>query len=116
VNEPRKPSSARTCAVFAAVLVSTALTAALAAAEIPESSYSDLHWRLVGPFRSGWATAVAGHPVEPAVFYFGGADGGVWKTDDAGQTWRPLFDRQGSASIGALTIAAADPSVIWVGT
>lgn len=50
------------------------------------------------------------------MFYFGGADGGVWRTDDAGSTWRPLFDREGSASIGAPAIAPSDPSVVWVGT
>jgi photosystem II stability/assembly factor-like uncharacterized protein len=87
-----------------------------AQAVVPESAYSDLHWRLVGPFRSGWATAVAGVPGDPATYYFGGADGGVWKTTDAGTTWQPLFDDQGSASIGALTIAPSDSQVIWVGT
>jgi len=85
-------------------------------ASAPVTAYADLHWRLVGPFRGGWATAVAGHPEQPAAFYFGSADGGVWTTDDAGVTWRPLFERQGSASIGALTLAPGDPEVIWVGT
>ena len=83
---------------------------------VPETSYSDLHWRLVGPFRGGWATAVAGHPDRATTFYFGSADGGVWKTDNAGATWRPLFDQQGSASIGALALAPGNPEVIWVGT
>jgi len=85
-------------------------------AGIPDSAYADLHWRLVGPFRGGWVTAVAGHPDQVTTFYFGSADGGVWKTDNAGVTWRPLFEHQGSASIGALTIAPSNPDVIWVGT
>jgi len=55
-------------------------------------------------------------PGDPATYFFGAADGGVWKTTDAGVTWRPLFDRQGSASIGALVVAPSDPDVIWVGT
>lgn len=83
---------------------------------IPETAYADLHWRLVGPFRGGWATAVAGHPDKVTTFYFGSADGGVWKTDNAGSTWRPLFDQQGSASIGALALAPSNPDVVWVGT
>lgn len=86
------------------------------AAVLAAADHSELHWRLLGPFRGGWATAVAGHPTEPATFYFGGADGGVWKTDDAGSTWRPLFDREGSASIGALALAPSDPEVVWAGT
>ena len=85
-------------------------------AAVPEASYTDLHWRQVGPFRGGWATAVAGHPDKTTTFYFGSADGGVWKTDNAGVTWKPLFEQQGSASIGALAIAPSNPEVIWVGT
>jgi len=85
-------------------------------AAVPESAYADLSWRLVGPLRGGWATVVAGVPGDPTTFYFGGADGGVWKTSDAGVTWRPLFDKQGSASIGALAVAPSDPRVLWVGT
>jgi len=85
-------------------------------ASVPETSYADLHWRQIGPFRGGWATAVAGHPDNITTFYFGSADGGVWKTDNAGVTWEALFEQQGSASIGALEIAPGNPDVIWVGT
>jgi len=85
-------------------------------AAVPASSYADLHWRLVGPFRGGWATAVAGHPDRQTTFYFGSADGGVWRTQNAGVTWEPLFERAGSASIGALALAPSDPDVIWIGT
>jgi photosystem II stability/assembly factor-like uncharacterized protein len=102
--------------VCLAVALLCALCASNSPAAVPEAAYSDLHWRLVGPFRGGWATAVAGHPERLATFYFGSADGGVWKTDDAGATWQSLFDDQGSASIGALAIAMSDPEVIWVGT
>ncbi|TNF83119.1 MAG: hypothetical protein EP299_01340, partial [Acidobacteria bacterium] len=102
--------------LVAVVCLSSFLPAIRVLAAIPESSYADLDWRLVGPHRAGWATAVAGLPDDPATYYFGGADGGVWKTTDAGSTWQPLFDRQGSASIGALTIAPSNPEVIWVGT
>jgi hypothetical protein len=76
-------------------------------AAVSETDYAGLHWRQVGPFRGGWATAVAGHPDELTTFYFGSADGGVWKTDDAGSTWRPLFEQQGSASILAMTCMEA---------
>ena len=78
--------------------------------------YSQLHWRQVGPFRGGWSTMVAGIPSEPDVFYFGGADGGVWKTIDAGLTWQPLFQQQGSISIGALAIAPSNPNILYAGT
>ncbi len=116
VHSSRRLLSVRS---FVAISVLSMLGSSMpvaARAAVPESAFSDLHWRLVGPFRSGWATAVAGIPGEPATYYFGGADGGVWRTTDAGSTWQPLFDDQGSASIGALTISASDPRVIWVGT
>ena len=110
----RLPAALR-LAVLAAPLLATAL-ALPGAAGVPESAYSGLHWRLLGPFRGGWATAVAGVPGDPATFYFGGADGGVWATGDAGVTWRPVFDGPTSASIGALAVAPSDPAVIWAGT
>jgi photosystem II stability/assembly factor-like uncharacterized protein len=111
-----RPSIPSLAAALALLLIPGLLPGPAGAAAVPESSYQDLHWRLVGPFRGGWATAVAGIPGDPTTFYFGAADGGVWKTTDAGSTWRPLFDDQGSASIGALAIAPSDARVIWAGS
>src|SRR5690348_6778646 len=60
-----------------------------------------LHWRLVGPFRGGRVAAVAGDPSKPLVFYFGAVDGGVWKTTNAGQSWRNITDEHSDiASVG----------------
>ena len=102
--------------LFTGLLLLAALYTAQSQAGVPDTSYADLHWRQVGPFRGGWATAVAGHPDKTTTFFFGAADGGVWKTDNAGVTWKPLFEQQGSASIGALALAPSNPDVIWVGT
>src|SRR5262245_47913303 len=77
-------------------------SAPLLAESIDPSLYGDLRWRLVGPFRGGWGTVAEGVPDDPSVYYFGNAAGGVWKTVDAGRTWAPIFDRAGSASVGAL--------------
>ncbi|MDE2235597.1 MAG: hypothetical protein KGK44_08635 [Gammaproteobacteria bacterium] len=78
--------------------------------------YTNLHWRLLGPFRSGRALAVTGVPGQPNHFYFGAVDGGVWETHDAGRTWTPIFDQQPVGSIGAIAVAASDPKVVYVGT
>ena len=75
-----------------------------------------LQWRLIGPFRAGRVTAVAGVPGDPSTYYFGTPGGGVWKTSDGGQVWKPIFDKQRVASIGALAIAPSDPRVVYVGT
>src|SRR5579864_6593379 len=59
---------------------------------VPSPFSQALQWRLIGPFRGGRVTAVAGHADEPNVYYMGAAGGGVWKTEDAGQTWHNVSD------------------------
>src|SRR5258705_580846 len=97
------------------VLSLTAAAAAALGQSLDPSLYADLRWRLVGPFRGRWATCATGVPDQPAVYCFGAAAGGVWKTEDAGSTWSPVFDRAGSASVGALAVAPSDPKVIYAG-
>ena len=104
--------------VSSAVLsVAAILMSIVAAAQsIDPSLYGDLRWRLVGPFRGGWGTIAEGVVDDPTTYYTGIATGGVWKTHDAGRTWVPIFDRAGSASVGALAIAPSNPKVIYAGT
>jgi photosystem II stability/assembly factor-like uncharacterized protein len=77
-----------------------------------------LHWRNVGPAIGGRVVAVAGVPSRPNLFYFGGVDGGVWRSDDYGLVWENITDRTfpGDNSIGAIAVAPSNPSVIYVGT
>ena len=76
-----------------------------------------LQWRCVGPFRGGRVVAVAGHPTEPATFYFGGCAGGVWKTTDGGAYWENVSDGFFETSaVGALCVAPSEPSVVYAGT
>src|SRR6266566_5811557 len=76
-----------------------------------------LAWRNIGPFRAGRVSAVSGAIGQPGVFYFGAANGGVWKTTSAGETWFPVFDSIISvSSIGAIDVAPSDPNVIYVGS
>jgi photosystem II stability/assembly factor-like uncharacterized protein len=75
-----------------------------------------LQWRCIGPPRGGRVVAVAGDPVNPAVFYFGACAGGVWKTDDGGTYWYNISDGFfKTASVGALAVAASDPNVLYAG-
>ena len=64
------------------------------AQQIPESLYSEMKWRMIGPFRAGKVNAVAGVPGNPAVYYFAADGGGVWKTTDGGVVWKPIFDKE----------------------
>jgi len=78
---------------------------------------SAVKWRFVGPFRGGRVVAVAGHPDDPYVYYFGAAHGGVWKTTDAGQHWKNVSDGFIEfPAIGALDVSLSNPDVIYAGT
>lgn len=74
----------------------------------------DMHWRLVGPFRGGRTRAITGVPGQPHTFLAGVVNGGVWKSDDDGRTWNPIFDSQPTQSIGAIAVAPSDPKIIYV--
>ena len=97
------------------VCISVFLSAGSSAAQqIPENSYQDLHWRMIGPFRGGRTRAAAGVPSQPNVFYMAQVNGGVWKSDDYGRTWTPMFDHEPTQSIGAIAVAPSDPNIIYV--
>lgn len=75
-----------------------------------------LQYRMIGPFRGGRVTAVAGVPSQPKVYYFGATGGGVWKTTDGGVNWEPVSDKFfKTGSVGAIDVSLSDPNVIYVG-
>src|SRR5258706_5563729 len=78
--------------------------------------YSGLRWRMIGPFRGGRVNAVSGVVGQPDTFYFGSVGGGVWKSNNAGRTWTPVFDSVTAASIGAIGVSASNPNIVYVGT
>jgi len=78
--------------------------------------YAALSWRLIGPFRAGRVSCVAGIPGDSTTYYIGTPDGGLWKTTDGGVVWKPIFDDVHVPSIGAIAVAASNPSIVYVGT
>jgi photosystem II stability/assembly factor-like uncharacterized protein len=78
--------------------------------------FSALSFRNIGPFRGGRTNAVSGVSGDPLTYYFGGTGGGVWKTSDAGLSWKNISDGfLKSGSVGAIEIAPSDPNVIYLG-
>jgi photosystem II stability/assembly factor-like uncharacterized protein len=80
-----------------------------------EKLYSALEWRSIGPYRGGRSAAVTGVPGKPNLFYMGATGGGVWKTNDAGNTWTNISDGFFGSSIGAVAVSEWDNNVIYVG-
>ncbi|HJP84173.1 MAG TPA: hypothetical protein VJ835_11795, partial [Fimbriimonadaceae bacterium] len=79
--------------------------------------YGGMKWRLIGPFRGGRSVAVAGSVQRPKEFYFGATGGGIWKTTDSGETWRPVSDGfLTTASVGALAVAPSNADIVYAGT
>ena len=75
-----------------------------------------LKYRNIGPHRAGRTVGVSGVASQPNVFYIGVNNGGVWKTNDYGQTWKPIFDSENTSSVGDVAVAASNPNVVYVGS
>lgn len=97
-------------------ILSFCFCAIVGAQEISPNLFNGLEWRLIGPFRGGRAVAVSGVPDGGSTFYFGGVGSGIWKSEDAGTVWTPIFDGQPVASIGALEVAPSNPNILYAGT
>ena len=86
------------------------------AVEKPKSEYGALKFRALGPAISGRVDRVAGVPGDPLIYYAAFSQGGVWKSENAGREWKPVFDDQPTNSIGSIAVAPSDPNVIYVGS
>jgi photosystem II stability/assembly factor-like uncharacterized protein len=107
-------------AALAASLLFVPLASRAAASQAPaQQLMSKLHWRSIGPFIGGRVVAVTGVASKPNVFYFGGVEGGVWKSTDYGNSWTNITDGKVPItfySIGALAVAPSNPKIIYAGT
>ena len=73
-----------------------------------------MKYRMIGPHRGGRTVGAVGVPQQPNVFYIGVNNGGVWKTNDYGRTWKPIFDDQPTGSVGDIAVAPSNPNIIYV--
>ncbi|MFY9885207.1 MAG: hypothetical protein WAK15_10565, partial [Candidatus Cybelea sp.] len=86
------------------------------AQSVSPSLYSAMRWRFVGPMRGGRTVAIDGVANQPNLFYIAAVNGGIWKTQDAGRTWTPIFDHEPTGSIGALAVAPSNPQIVYAGS
>ena len=78
--------------------------------------YAGLKWRNIGPFRGGRSVASTGVVSDPLTYYMGGTGSGIWKTTDAGTSWKNISDGQfKTGTVGAIAVSESDPNVIYVG-
>src|SRR5262245_33409546 len=80
-----------------------------------KTPFKNLKYRLIGPFAGGRTTRSSGVPGDPLTYYTAAASGGVWKSTDAGSTWKPVFDDQPDSSVGCLAVAPSDPNILYAG-
>jgi photosystem II stability/assembly factor-like uncharacterized protein len=81
-----------------------------------EKLFKGMKYRMIGPFRGGRSLTAAGIPGDPTTYYFGSTGGGVWKSTDGAMTWSPVFDKEGTSTIGSIAVAASNHNVLYVGT
>ena len=107
------------CSVAFAMLFACAALPASAddASGQPPDVFQNLKFRDLGPAAGGGrVSTVAGIPGDASTYYVGGAAGGVWKTTDGGLSFKPIFEHEATASIGAIALAPSNPNLVWVGT
>jgi len=109
------PSLRAAAIFFAAVIGFIAFPHPVCGQKIDPGLFKNLRYRHIGPVGNR-VSAVAGIPGNPHVYFAGAASGGVWKTEDGGITWKPVFDDQEVQSIGSLAAAPSDPNIVWAGT
>jgi photosystem II stability/assembly factor-like uncharacterized protein len=102
-------------AILCATIVLAAPVNAQTAAVSP-ALYQSMHWRFIGPLRGGRTVAIDGVPSQPNLFYIGAVNGGIWRSDNAGRTWSPIFDREPTGSIGAIAVAPSNPQIVYAGS
>ena len=102
-----------------ASLIALTLSPALAQAQAPDlqTTMSSLTFREIGPaLMGGRISSLAVVESKPQVFYLGTATGGLWRTDNHGTSWTPLFDDQPTSTIGDVAVDQNNPNLVWVGT
>jgi photosystem II stability/assembly factor-like uncharacterized protein len=106
----------RTSLGRAALALVWAFTAMAGMAAEADDPLAGLEYRSIGPAAGGRVSRVTGVPGDPLTYFAATAAGGVWKSDNGGRDWRPVFDEQPISSTGSIAVSPADPNLVWVGS
>lgn len=102
--------------VAIAAFASVSLAQSTAKPQPDSVRFRGMQWRSIGPNRGGRSIAAAGSSSRPLEYYFGATGGGLWKTTDAGQSWKPVTDGQlHSSSVGAVAVSESNPDIVYIG-
>lgn len=115
-HEVRTAIVARTLTLCLLLLAILSVPLSLRGQQSDSDEEGQLRFRFVGPRVGNRIASVAGIPGDASTYYAGAASGGVWKSTDGGNNWKPIFDKEPAAAIGALAVAPSDPSTVWAGT
>ncbi|HTS37155.1 MAG TPA: hypothetical protein VMH04_15880 [Candidatus Solibacter sp.] len=115
-RQSKATKSAETAPATQAQTAKPSDTANAESSKPEEKAFKGMHYRLLGPFRGGRSLTAAGVPGDPTTYYFGATGGGVWKSTDGAMTWSPVFDKEGTSSIGSIAVANSNHNVLYVGT
>ena len=110
------PRQTRTLVAIAAA-VAVALPTIPAAAQLDSATLGAFRWRSIGPANMGGRIVdVDVVESDPKTIYVAAATGGLWKTVDGGDSWKPLFDQQSTLCLGDIAVSQSHPNIVWVGT
>jgi hypothetical protein len=113
----RRPTFLALLTLIAGLMAPGARAQDSPAPALSTETFRGLALRGIGPaLMSGRIADIAKDPRDQAVWYVAVASGGVWKTENTGTTWTPIFDDESSYSIGTVTVDPENPNVVWVGT
>ena len=97
------------------LLILVGCTLQIIAQPFSNQYFGAMEYRMIGPHRGGRTVGAVGVPSQPSVFYIGVNNGGVWKTNDYGRVWKPIFDKMNTGSVGDIAVSESNPNIVFVG-